>query len=181
MLTYLDGFEEQLWEVGDDTQAQARVKQAVAAYKGGSPCCVGAQHRGACLLTVSDACLGWGTLGVQLPCSAPRSVLWPLAKARPPDDPAAAVQSLFWRLPTWCCPRWAWLAPMGAGWGSRRLPLRQRLMQGGMLTWIMKKSCWCQVGRVGGWVARASRSGRVALPLQTFELFFFSAYPAAWG
>jgi hypothetical protein len=68
VLTYLDGFEEQLWEVEDDTQAQARVKQAVAAYKGGSACCVGAQHRGACLLTVSDACLGWGTLGVQLPC-----------------------------------------------------------------------------------------------------------------
>ena len=34
MLTYLDGFEEQLWEVEDDPQAHARVKQAAAAYKG---------------------------------------------------------------------------------------------------------------------------------------------------
>ena len=40
MLTYMDGFEQQLWEVEDDPQAQARMKQAVAAYKGGYACCV---------------------------------------------------------------------------------------------------------------------------------------------
>lgn len=34
VLTYLDSFEEQLWEAEDDPQAQERVKEAVAAYKG---------------------------------------------------------------------------------------------------------------------------------------------------
>lgn len=34
VLTYLDAFEAELWEAGDDLQARERVKQAAAAYKG---------------------------------------------------------------------------------------------------------------------------------------------------